>query len=76
MLVNRAGSIRAPGSIYQNSLQTQLNNYATQISRWEDKMSDQIDRYTTKFSKLEQLIAEMNSQSSALMGLMGGSSGY
>ena len=39
-------------------------------------MSDQIDRYTTKFSKLEQLIAEMNSQSSALMGLMGGSSGY
>ncbi len=76
VLVNRAGSIRAPGSIYQNSLQTQLNNYATQISRWEDKMSDQIDRYTTKFSKLEQLIAEMNSQSSALMGLMGGSSGY
>ncbi len=46
------------------------------LSRWEDKMSDQIDRYTTKFSKLEQLIAEMNSQSSALMGLMGGSSGY
>lgn len=76
VLVNRAGSIRAPGSIYQNSLQTQLNNYAKQISRWEDKMSDQIDRYTTKFSKLEQLIAEMNSQSSALMGLMGGSSGY
>lgn len=76
VLVNRAGSIRAPGSIYQNSLQTQLNNYSKQISRWEDKMSDQIDRYTTKFSKLEQLIAEMNSQSSALMGLMGGSSGY
>lgn len=76
VLVNRAGSIRAPGSIYQNSLQNQLNNYAKQISRWEDKMSDQIDRYTTKFSKLEQLIAEMNSQSSALMGLMGGSSGY
>lgn len=76
ILVNRAGSIRAPGSIYQNSLQTQLNNYDKQIQRWETKMSDQIDRYTTKFAKLEQLIAEMNSQSSSLMGLMGGSSGY
>lgn len=38
-------------------------------------MADQIDRYTTKFSKLEQLIAEMNAQSSSLMGLMGGTSG-
>ena len=39
-------------------------------------MASQIDRYTTQFSRLEQLIAEMNSQSSAMMGLMGGSSGY
>ena len=39
-------------------------------------MADQIDRYTTKFSRLEQLIAEMNSQSSTMMGLMGGQSGY
>ena len=39
-------------------------------------MSDQIDRYTTKFTRLEQLIAEMNSQSSALMGLMGGDYSY
>ena len=39
-------------------------------------MSSQIDRYTTQFSRLEQLIAQMNSQSSALAGLMGGYEGY
>ena len=35
-------------------------------------MSDQIDRYTAKFSALEQLVSEMNSQSSYFAGLMGG----
>ena len=39
-------------------------------------MADQIDRYTTQFSRLEQLIAEMNSQASAMSGLMGGTGGY
>ena len=35
-------------------------------------MSDQVDYYTSQFSKLEQLIAQMNSQSSALSQMMGG----
>ena len=35
-------------------------------------MSDQVDYYTTQFSKLEQLIAQMNSQSSSLAQMMGG----
>ena len=53
-----------------------MDSIDTQIDRWTDKMADQIDRYTTQFSRLEQLIAEMNSQASAFAGLMGGSSGY
>lgn len=76
VLITRAGSIKAPTSLNSNSLKSQMDSIDSQIDRWTDKMADQIDRYTTKFSKLEQLIAEMNSQSSALMGLMGGSSGY
>ncbi len=76
VLINRAGSIKAYTSLNNNSLKSQIDNIDQQIERWENKMSDQIDRYTTQFSRLEQLIAEMNSQSSAFSGLMGGSSGY
>ena len=35
-------------------------------------MSDRVDFYTQKFSALEQMIANMNSQSSTLASLMGG----
>lgn len=76
VLINRAGSIKAPTSINSNSLQTKINNIDKQIETWQNKMSAQIDRYTTQFSRLEQLIGEMNSQASAFAGLMGGNSGY
>ena len=35
-------------------------------------MSDRIDFYTNQFTRLEMLINQMNSQSSALSGMMGG----
>lgn len=76
VLITRAGSVKAPTSLNSNSLKSQMDNIDSQIDRWADKMSDQIDRYTTKFSRLEQLIAQMNSQASAMSGLMGGSGGY
>lgn len=71
-LVEKAGSPLAPTSIYQNYIQKQLDALDTQIEKWQDKMSDQVDYYTTQFSKLEQLIAQMNSQSSSLSQMMGG----
>ena len=76
VLITRAGSVKAPTSLNSNSLKSQIDNIDNQITRWENKMSDQIDRYTTQFTRLEQLIAEMNSQASAMSGLMGGSGGY
>ena len=76
VLITRAGSVKAPVSLNSNSLKSQIDSYDNQIERWQNKMSDQIDRYTTQFSRLEQLIAEMNSQASAFAGLMGGGSGY
>ena len=76
VLIARAGSVKAPTSLNSNSLKSQMDSIDNQIDRWTNKMADQIDRYTTKFTRLEQLIAEMNSQSSAMMGLMGGQSGY
>ena len=76
VLIQRAGSVKAYTSLNNNSLKTQIDNIDNQIDRWQTKMANQIDRYTNQFSRLEQLIAEMNSQSSAFMGLMGGSTGY
>lgn len=71
-LVEKAGSPLAPTSIYSNYIQKQLDQLDSQIEKWQDKMSDQVDYYTSQFSKLEQLIAQMNSQSSTLAQLMGG----
>lgn len=76
VLIQRAGSVKAYTSLNSNSLKSQIDSIDSQIDRWQDKMASQIDRYTAQFSRLEQLIAEMNSQSSALMGLMGGQSSY
>lgn len=70
-LVEKAGSPLSPTSIYSNYLQTQMDLLDTQIQKWQDKMSDKVDYYTTQFSKLEQLIAQMNSQSSSLSQMAG-----
>ena len=72
ILVERAGSIKAPSTLNSNTIQDQLDDIDEQISKWQEKLSDQIDYYTSKFTQLEQLIAQMNSQSSTLAGLMGG----
>ncbi len=72
ILVQKAGTPLSSYSLQSNQLQTQIDNFTTQIEKWQDKMSDQIDYYTAQFTRLEQLINQMNSQSSALAGLMGG----
>lgn len=71
ILVQKAGSTLAPSTLYKNTLQNKLNDFDTQIEKWQDKMADQVDRYTSKFTALEKLIAQMNSQSSALAGFLG-----
>ena len=76
VLITKAGSIKSPTTLNSNSLSSQISSIDKQIDRWTTKMAKQIDRYTTQFSKLEQLIAEMNSQASALSGLMGGTASY
>ncbi len=72
VLVEKAGSPLAPSTMYNNTIQKELNNIDSQIERWQDKMEDQIDHYTSQFSRLEQLIQQMNSQSSYFSQLMGG----
>lgn len=71
VLIEYAGSVKAYTSINKNYLQNQLNSLESQMSKWQTKISDKIDYYTKKFTALETLIAQMNSQSSTLAGLMG-----
>ena len=72
ILVDKAGSVLAPSTLYTNTIQKELNNIDTEIEKWQDKMSDQVDYYTQQFSRLEQLVQQMNSQSSYFSQLMTG----
>ncbi len=72
VLVKKAGTKTKTLSLNDNALQKQIDRYQKQIENWQLKMSDKIDYYTTQFTRLEQLMNQMNSQSSALAGLMGG----
>ena len=72
ILLQKAGSVLSPTTLYDNELNREIKELEEQISSWEDKISDRIDYYTQKFTYLEQLVAQMNNQSSMLMGLSGG----
>ncbi len=72
ILVEQAGTPLSSLSLMNNAWQKEIEKINTDIEKWQDKLSTQVDRYTQQFSRLEQLINQMNSQSSALMGMMGG----
>lgn len=72
ILIQKAGSVAVPTSIFQNELQKKLGELDKQILSWQDKLSDKIDYYNRKFTALEMIAAEMNNQSSMLMGMTGG----
>ena len=72
ILLKKAGSVLSPTTLYDNDLYKKMKEVEEEISKWEDKISDRIDYYTQKFTYLEQLVAQMNNQSSMLMGLSGG----
>ncbi len=72
ILIEKAGSQYSPSAALDNTLLNQMKGVEEEISKWQGKMSDKVDYYTNKFTQLEVLINEMNSQSSALSGLLGG----
>lgn len=72
ILIEKAGSKYSPTAALDNTILDQMKDVEEEISKWQDKMSNQVDYYTNKFTQLEMLINQMNSQSSALSGLLGG----
>lgn len=71
ILIDLVGSTKSPLSLLNNTYQSKLDKLDESILRWQDKLSDKIDYYNRQFTRLEQMISQMNSQSSSLMGLMG-----
>ena len=72
ILIEKAGSKYSPSAALNNTLLDQMKDIDKQVDKWQSKMSDKVDYYTNKFTQLEMLIAQMNSQSSSLAGMMGG----
>ncbi|MBQ9493569.1 MAG: flagellar filament capping protein FliD, partial [Oscillibacter sp.] len=72
ILVRKAGSTHSSTSLLSNDVQKQVDSVQKKIEQWQSKMSSKIDYYTRQFTALEKLMNTMNSQSSALAGLMGG----
>ncbi len=69
ILVNAAGSEHSSLSLLSNTMQDKIDAWTTLIAAWEEKLESKIDYYTAQFTKLEVLMSEMNSQSSALADL-------
>jgi flagellar hook-associated protein 2 len=64
-------SLRTRYCIYNDKeLQTQYDNYTTTISEWEEKVSDKEDYYYEKFANMETALGTLNSQTSALTGML------
>lgn len=72
ILIEKAGSKYSSSAALNNTLLEQMKDIDKQVDKWQAKMSDKVDYYTNKFTQLEMLIAQMNSQSSSLAGMMGG----
>lgn len=72
ILINKAGSKYSALSLLKNSLKDQIDAYETQMEKWQDHLSNKVDYYTRQYTRLEQLISQMNAQSSQISGMLGG----
>ena len=65
---------RSYGNFYDDKKMTSdYNDYKTKISELEEKLNDYEDKWYSKFSKMETALAKLQSNSSAVTALLGGS---
>lgn len=59
-------------TIYNDkTMQNEYDDYTDTIKKWEDKVSDMEEYYYDKFSAMETALSKLQSQQSALSGLLG-----
>ena len=65
-------NLRTYGTFYNDKeMAKEYSDYTKTISDWEDKVADIEDSYYKKFAAMESALAELQSQSSQLSGLLG-----
>ncbi|MGN0342162.1 MAG: flagellar filament capping protein FliD [Roseburia sp.] len=68
----KSTSLSSAYTVYNDKqLTQQYNDYTTTISKWEEKITDMEDRYYKQFAAMETALATLQSNSTALSGLMG-----
>lgn len=72
ILIDKAGSVKAPRSITDNTLYKQMEQIDKKIADLETRLKMEQDRYIKQFTSLETVISQMNSQSSWLSQFSGG----
>lgn len=72
VLIEKAGNKESPTSMLKNTLLTQMKGIDKTIDTLEDKLKMETKRYQRQFTALEQLVQQMNSQSSWLANQFGG----
>ncbi len=73
-LSSRVAGRRTYGSFYEDqTMKSDYTGYDSKIQELEDAANDYEDRLYTKFSKMETAMAKLQSKTSALTGLLGGS---
>jgi len=64
---------RSFGSFYDDKrMKTDYDSYTKRITDMESKLNDEEDKWYSKFAKMEKVMADMQSKTSALSGLFGG----
>lgn len=66
ILIEKAGSIYAPTSMLSNNLKNSIDSIDKFVKRLQTQLKTETDRYVKQFTNLENVIAQMNSQSSTL----------
>lgn len=68
-------SLSSALTLYNDKEITSLKKeYQEEIDKWDDYLQDLEDRYYSKFSAMETALSKLNSQTSYITSLFGGSS--
>lgn len=66
ILIEKAGSVKAPASVLKNALYNEIKEMDKKIFQYQGRLKMERDRYIKQFTSLESVIAQMNNQSNWL----------
>lgn len=69
----RATSLSSAYTVYNDKkMKTEEKEYKSKISEWEDRIEKYEEKYRKQFTAMEKALAQLNSNTSSLAGLLGG----